>query len=67
VSTDEGKLTPREEEILDWISAGKSNADIGGILRISKATVKTHAESIYRKLGVDNRTAAAAVWRDRRR
>ncbi|MDP9187149.1 MAG: LuxR C-terminal-related transcriptional regulator [Verrucomicrobiota bacterium] len=39
---------------------GKSNAEIGSILRISAATVGKHIEHIYPKLGVENRTAAAS-------
>jgi DNA-binding CsgD family transcriptional regulator len=59
-------LTRREDEILFWVSQGKSNRDIAAILEISPATVSKHLEHIYPKLGVENRTAAASfVPRDR--
>lgn len=51
-------LTVREREILRWLTAGKSNAEIGAILRISPRTVHKHLERVFRKLGVENRTAA---------
>lgn len=53
-------LTLREREVLRWLALGKSNAEIGAILRISAATVGKHLEHIYPKLGVENRTAAAS-------
>lgn len=56
----DGKLTGRETEILKWMSEGKSNGDIAMILSISPATVKKHAENIFRKLDVNNRTSATA-------
>jgi DNA-binding CsgD family transcriptional regulator len=52
-------LTPREAEVLLWVSQGKTNPEIGLILGISPITVRTHVERIFRKLGVANRTAAA--------
>jgi DNA-binding CsgD family transcriptional regulator len=54
-------LTPRECEVLVWISKGKSNRDIAEILGLSPRTVNKHLEQIYAKLGVENRTAAAAI------
>jgi DNA-binding response OmpR family regulator/DNA-binding CsgD family transcriptional regulator len=53
-------LTAREAEVLLWISRGKSNRDIGEILRISPRTVNKHLERVFEKLGVENRVAAAA-------
>jgi len=53
-------LTSREREVLGWLARGKSNAEIGEILKISAATVGKHLEHIYPKLGVENRTAAAS-------
>lgn len=52
-------LTPREREVLDWVSAGKTNRDIAAILDASHRTVEKHLERIYEKLGVETRTAAA--------
>lgn len=53
-----GLLTAREQEILKWIHLGKSNIEIGTILRISPLTVKNHVQKILRKLNVQNRTQA---------
>jgi DNA-binding NarL/FixJ family response regulator len=54
-------LTPREAEILLWVSRGKTNPEIAMILGIGLTTVKKHLESTFMKLGVENRTAAAAL------
>jgi DNA-binding CsgD family transcriptional regulator len=54
-------LTVRESEVLLWTARGKSNRDIGDILKLSPRTVNKHLEQIYAKLGVENRTAAAAI------
>jgi DNA-binding CsgD family transcriptional regulator len=55
------KLTPREAEVLFWISRGKSNHDIGVILGAKTSTIRKHVEHILGKLYVENRTAAAVV------
>jgi DNA-binding CsgD family transcriptional regulator len=54
-------LTPREAEVLFWISQGKSNHDIGVILGAKTGTICKRVEHIFDKLGVENRTAAAVV------
>ena len=54
-------LTARESEVLLWVAKGKTNRDIGEILRLSPRTVNKHLEHIYVKLGVETRTAAAAL------
>jgi DNA-binding NarL/FixJ family response regulator len=54
-------LTQRESEVLLWIARGKSNRDIGEILALSPRTVNKHLEQIFNKLGVENRTSAAAL------
>ena len=54
-------LTLKESEVLYWVAKGKTNRDIGDILGSSPATVKKHLEHIYEKLGVETRTAAAAL------
>ena len=51
-------LTPREQDVLRWVAAGKSDAQIGAILGISSRTVQKHLQHLYEKLGVENRTAA---------
>ncbi len=52
-------LTPREREVLLWISEGKTNPEISVIIGASPATVKTHVERILAKLNCETRTAAA--------
>ncbi|MCX5513245.1 DNA-binding response regulator [Kaistia algarum] len=54
-------VTQREAEVLLWITRGKSNRDIGEILGLSPRTVNKHLETIYQKLGVENRASAAIV------
>jgi DNA-binding CsgD family transcriptional regulator len=54
-------LTPRETEVLSWVAKGKTNRDVGEILGMSPRTVNKHLEHIYVKLGVETRTAAAAM------
>jgi DNA-binding CsgD family transcriptional regulator len=53
-------LSPREAQVLALAGGGQSVREIGESLTISPATVKTHLEHIYRKLGVHDRTAAVA-------
>jgi DNA-binding NarL/FixJ family response regulator len=55
------QLTSREVEVLHWVACGKTNRDIGDILGLSPRTVNKHLEHVYVKLGVETRTAAAAV------
>lgn len=57
------QLTPREGEVLRWITESKSNAEIATILGLTPGTVKVHVERILAKLGVENRTAAALAVR----
>lgn len=52
-------LTPRETEVLHWITEGKTNDAISILLSISKRTVEKHVERILVKLGVETRVAAA--------
>lgn len=51
-------LTPRECEVIRWLSCGKTDAEIAALLAISPRTVQKHLEHIYVKLGVETRTAA---------
>ena len=55
-------LTPREHEVLTWVGAGKSDAQVAAILGLSVRTVQKHLENSYVKLGVENRTAAAMLF-----
>lgn len=50
-------LSAREREIVALVAAGKTNPEIGQILEISARTVQKHLENIFRKLGVETRTA----------
>ncbi|MGZ5035013.1 MAG: helix-turn-helix transcriptional regulator [Usitatibacter sp.] len=52
------RLTPREEEVLRWVAAGKSDKQVAITLGTSLRTVHKHLENAYAKLGVTNRTAA---------
>ncbi|GFG52017.1 DNA-binding response regulator [Mycolicibacterium agri] len=54
-------LTQRESEILSLVVNGLSNRGIANKLVIGDETVKTHLRSIYRKLGVNDRTGAVAT------
>ena len=56
-------LSQRELEVLHLMAMGKTNQEIAKQLFISRGTVKAHAASIYRKLDVNNRTAAVAQAR----
>ncbi len=47
-------------EVLAWVAEGKTNVEIGTVLGARPRTVAKHLERIYQKLGVENRTAAAA-------
>jgi two-component system, NarL family, response regulator DesR len=48
-------LTPREADVLELLQSGSSNAEIAAALHVGVETVRTHARSIYRKLGVSTR------------
>lgn len=52
------KLSARETEILQLIAKGVSNNEAASLLSLSKATIRTHLEHIYRKLEVTNRVEA---------
>lgn len=53
-------LTKRETDVLAWVARGKTNEDTATILGTRPATIAKHLEHIFRKLGVETRTAAAA-------
>lgn len=54
-------LTPREEEVLQLLSCGRTNREIGDCLGLRLPTVKTHIAHIFEKLGVETRAAAVAM------
>src|SRR3954471_10404789 len=57
-------LSDREREILSRLARGSTNSDIAQALEISLFTVKNHLKRIFRKIGVTNRTQAAARYND---
>ena len=64
---DPNALTDREEAVLVLVAEGKSNAQIGAALSLSENTVKFHLKNLFSKLGVTNRTEAAAKFHQRSR
>jgi DNA-binding NarL/FixJ family response regulator len=54
-------LSPRELEILEFVTNGMSNKEIANRLNISQQTVKNHMTSILKKLNVQDRTQAAVT------
>jgi len=60
---DHPELTPREQDVLDGILLGWSNAELAQRLSISVPTVKTHVSSVLAKLGARSRSHAAALAR----
>lgn len=54
------KLTPREREVLALIADGRSNREMAGELVLSERTIETHVANVLGKLGLANRTQAAA-------
>lgn len=61
VGDDAPVLSPREREVLRMIAEGHSGPAIAARLQIGTATVKTHTQNVYDKLGVSERAAAVAV------
>jgi DNA-binding CsgD family transcriptional regulator len=55
-------LSRREHRVLELTSEGLTNTDVASALEISVHAVKFHLASIFRKLGVSNRTQAAAAF-----
>jgi DNA-binding NarL/FixJ family response regulator len=59
------ELTDREEEVLALVASGSSNSQIAERLNLSESTVKFHLRNLFSKLGVTNRTEAAARYHRR--
>jgi DNA-binding CsgD family transcriptional regulator len=62
VTTGLARLTEREREVLHRAAHGETNAQIAADLGVTVHAVKFHLGSIFRKLGVHNRTGAAALY-----
>jgi len=58
-----GDLTARESEVVELLQDGRTNSEIAEVLDIGIETVRTHARSIYRKLGVPSRRELARMAR----
>ena len=54
-------LTPKEKEVLALVAKGASNQDIADKMCVRDVTVKTHLNSIFKKLKVSNRTQAVLL------
>jgi DNA-binding CsgD family transcriptional regulator len=55
-------LSQRETQVLDLVSSGMTNTQVASQLGIGVHAVKFHLASIYRKLGVGNRTQATSLY-----
>jgi DNA-binding NarL/FixJ family response regulator len=58
-------LTPAEKDVLRLLGLGNSNKEIASLRKRSEQTIKRQVAYVYRKLGVENRTRAVAVARER--
>lgn len=54
------RLSPRQQEVLQLMAKGMTNAEIGSQLGVTERTVKAYAQELYDKLGVRNRAGAVA-------
>ena len=58
------ELTPKEKEVLYWVSQGFCNAEIAQMMVLSEKTVKNHISHLLKKLDVKDRTQAAVLaWK----
>ena len=57
-------LSDREREVMDLLAQAMPNKKIARVLGVSPETVKWHLKNVYNKLGVSERDAAVARWRD---
>jgi DNA-binding NarL/FixJ family response regulator len=60
-ASDSDRLTPREREVLTFLSKGFTIKEIAGMMGIKWFTVNDHIKSIYKKLNVSSRAEAAVV------
>ncbi len=59
---DDSSLSEREENILDLMSQGLTNHEIGARMGVTEKTVRNSISGLFRKIDVTNRTEAAAYW-----
>ena len=59
-------LTPRENDVLEFLVTGASNKEIANALGLQVVTVKLHVRGICRKLDAKNRTQAALIAREQK-
>jgi transcriptional regulator EpsA len=59
-STVKQLISAREIEVMRWVGSGKTNPEIADILGVSVNTIKNHVHNAISKLGVENRSQAAA-------
>lgn len=52
-------LTPKEREVLSWVAAGKTDAEIATILNLSRNTVDAHMRKVFKKLNANSRVLAS--------
>lgn len=57
----EASLTTRQLEVMQLISEGKTNKEIGRLLGLAEGTVKAHVNAVFRVLSVHNRASVAAL------
>jgi len=62
VANEPSSLSTRERQVLEIATLGLSNAEIARRLKVTSYAVKFHLSSVYRKLGVANRTEAVAAY-----
>lgn len=65
-ASDIDALTPRQQQVLELLSDGLSNKEIGRLLALAEGTVKAHVAALLKSIGVKNRTQAANWARDRK-
>jgi two-component system nitrate/nitrite response regulator NarL len=53
------QMSQRERQVLDGVTLGQSNKEIGRILGLAEVTIKLHLRNVFRKMGVKSRSEAA--------
>jgi len=56
------QFSPREDEVLRLVAAGRRDKEIARLLGIAPSTVRTHLENVFEKCGERSRAAAVARW-----